>query len=69
MFTSVVGVVAFAAGFVVRHFIPLLVAWFKSHAASKALADAKALVAKAEADAAALDSAKKLVAAQPVKSA
>jgi hypothetical protein len=66
MFTTFASVVAFVAGFVVRHFIPVAVAALKAHSATKAVAAAKALVAKAEADAAALEAAKKVVAAQPV---
>ena len=65
MFTTIIGGVAFIAGFAVRHTIPVLVAALAKHAATKAVADAKALIAKAEADAAALAKAKAVVAAAP----
>ena len=41
---------------------PLSKSWFKSWSLKRAVANAKALVAKAEADAAALEAAKKVVA-------
>jgi len=65
MFTTVIGVVSFIAGFAVRHAVPISVALWNSHIASKAVSDAKALIAKAEADAAALAKAKEVVAAAP----
>jgi len=56
----VIGAVVLFAG---TQGVPFTISWFKSWSASRALADAKALIAQAEADAAALDTAKKVVAA------
>ena len=45
--------------------VPLTAAWFKSWTAKRAITNAKALIAKAEADAKALENARKVVAATP----
>ena len=59
-------VVAALAGLVVGAYEgPTLTKWYAAWKASKALADAKAIIAKAEADAAALEAAHKAVAAAP----
>jgi hypothetical protein len=63
MFNYVVLVVAAVLIFVAGATgVPLSQAWFKSWSAKRALASAKALVAKAEADAAALAAARHVVA-------
>ena len=45
---------------------PAIAAWLKNHATAHALATAKALIAKAESDAKALEIARQVVAAAPV---
>lgn len=59
-------IVAFFGGAVVARLgLPLVLAGLKAHKATKAVANAKALIAAAEANAAALEAARKVVAAAP----
>ncbi len=46
--------------------LPLAVAWFKKQTAAHTIATAKALIARAEADAKALEAARRVIAAAPV---
>lgn len=65
MLTTAIGVLSFVVGFGVRHAIPIVYAIYKSHIASKAVANAKALIAAEQARVAALEKAKAVVAAAP----
>lgn len=66
LLTLLTHLTAAVGGYVVGHLgLPVVVAYFKTWSAKRAIAAAKAVVAKAEADAKALAAAKAVIAAAP----